>query len=69
MLDHLTRLGSFTIRWRMYVRQRDATPPYDAHLPIELRAPSEGMALELLARWCPDLEVLAIERCPGSAAA
>jgi hypothetical protein len=51
-----------TTRWRCTVRLKDRTPPFNAHPPYELRALSEESALDLIAHWRPDLEVLTIER-------
>lgn len=57
-----SRLGSMTTTWEASVRYRDRTPPLDAHVPLRIRALSEEMAKDLLAHWCPELEVLAIDR-------
>jgi hypothetical protein len=62
MLDQAQRLASMTQLWRIVVRHRDRTPPFDVHPPYELRALTEQLALDQLASWRPDLEPLRIER-------
>ncbi len=53
-----TRLGSMTARWRVYCRRKGATPPMDAHQPVEIRALTSDTALDLMAAWMPHLQVL-----------
>lgn len=60
--DHLTRLAEMTTLWRCEVVRKDATPPYDVHPPIELRALTEGLAVDQLHWLRPDLTVTAVER-------
>ncbi len=46
------------VLWRLHVRDRDKTPPFDAHEPVEIRALSEASALDRIANYAPYLEVL-----------
>jgi hypothetical protein len=46
-----------TIRWRLLMRAPNGLPQ-----TIELRAPSEAIALDRAAHWRPEWTVLSIER-------
>ena len=58
MLDQATRLASYTPRWRLYVRDRHKTPPFDSHQPVELRALTAATALDLCHHYFPHLDVV-----------
>lgn len=56
------RLSSMTVLWRIDCQRSDATPPFNACLPVELRECSEATALAMFRAHYPDLTPTAITR-------
>ena len=57
-MEQATRLANSTTLWRLYVQRKGLTPPFNAHIPLEYRALSEQMAIDMLAHYRPDLELV-----------
>lgn len=63
MFDQATRLGSMTTLWVLTCQRHGTSLPHGL-VHYKLRGLSEQAALDQLAAWRPDLEVLSIEREP-----
>jgi hypothetical protein len=52
--------------WRLTVRPKAPTSPGGTFV-LETRAPSQQMALDRIATYRPDVEILTVERRPTAA--